>query len=52
MSHDPSYEVFVRWNQAAASELVVCVRGRLLPVPGRLHYLISNLGAGQERAPS
>jgi len=52
MSHDPSYEVFVRWNEAAASELGVRIRGPLLSVPGRLHYLISDLGAGQERAPS
>ena len=37
MSHDPSYEVFVRWNEAAASELGVRIRGPLLSVPGRLH---------------
>ena len=52
MSHDPSYEVFMRWNEAAAAELDVRIRGPLLSVPGRLHYLISDLGAGQERAPS
>ncbi len=52
MSHDPNYEVFVRWNQAAKAELGVCVQGPLLSVPGRLHYLISDLGAGQEQTPS
>jgi len=45
MSHDPSYDVFVRWNEAAKAELGVRVQGPLLSVPGGTHHRLEGLGS-------
>lgn len=51
MIDDRDYALFEEWNGAAEAELGVRIRGPLLSVPGRTHYRILDLGAGQEERP-
>jgi hypothetical protein len=52
MEIDRDYALFEEWNQAAEAELGVRIRGPLLSAPGRTHYRILDLGAGQVQAPN
>ena len=52
MEIDRDCALFEEWNQAAEAELGIRIRGPLLSVPGRTHYRILDLGAGQVQAPN
>ncbi len=51
MEIDRDYDLFEEWNRAAEAELGVRIRGPLLSAPGRTHYRILGLGAGQDVPP-
>jgi hypothetical protein len=52
MEIDRDYALFEEWNQAAEAELGIRILGPLLSAPGRTHYRILDLGAGQVQAPN